>query len=897
MDFVCRKCGSNWEETPESGAMAVQCPECFSVLPVGAASTLGAPAVNDLPTVLDAGQPKVADVPPGMRTRTVADASAATPTRTMPPTEPAGRATDATTIDHHLDDELPLFSTSPAGPSPFDKTVTPAPPSAIKPDAIHLSDVATQDAARQDAARPAAPRRDAGAMPKDLDFTGRAIGGYEVKGMLGAGGMGAVCLARQKSLDRDVALKILPATFAANPEFLARFTREALSAAQLSHHNIVQVHDVGSDSDIHYISMEYVRGDNLGAMIRRDGKLTLDDALGYVLQAARGLKYAHDRGIVHRDIKPDNLMVNEHGIVKIADMGLAKMRGDREEPSAKVGAQERTHILRGAATDITLNAVAMGTPAYMAPEQARDAASVDHRADQYSLGCTIYYLVAGKAPYSGSTAYEIISKHQSEPLPPLETFVRNVPLALNEIIQRMLQKDPAKRYADMGGVVRDLEAFLGLESEKGPYRPREIHMAVLEDAQKQYYGAPSLKKRRLAVAGFLGITGAAFLIALFAGQLALAGGIAGFAVMAPLANFILDGVLHKSFLFRRVRSVFFGMTLRGWAATLAVAALFLLALWVTGLLGWWIAAGVLAAAAAAAYQYLAARPLSGEREAPVQRVQDMLKQLRVRGVSEEAIHDFVCRFGGEDWEELFENLFGYQAMVAAREKWATTDRVKPRRRFATWRDPVARWLDGVEQNRRSAGERRQLAKVEAKRLKAQGVGEVEAQKRAEESATRILGQIRTETLSKYEDPLAPAKKRRAVSTGPVGPLFRLARLMLGVVMLLPFAANMLQALAPQLKLVVDTVNSLPLPRGVVAELFGYMGAASGAALVFSALSARILGPLLVTVGALLMVFRSTVAGLAASPQLGAANLIIAAGALMAAGIAVCFLAKMKTGRF
>jgi hypothetical protein len=133
--------------------------------------------------------------------------------------------------------------------------------------------------------------------------------------------------------------------------------------------------------------------------------------------------------------------------------------------------------------------------------------------------------------------------------------------------------------------------------------------------------------------------------------------------------------------------------------------------------------------------------------------------------------------------------------------------------------------------------------------------------------------------------------------GPLAKLFRLGRLVLGVALLLPFAANMLQALVPQLKSVVDTAMSLPLPRGVIGELFGYMGAASGAALVVSAFSARVVGPLLVTLGALLMVFRSVVAVAAGSSQLGAGNLIAVAGALMAAGIGICLLAKMKTGRF
>ena len=156
--------------------------------------------------------------------------------------------------------------------------------------------------------------------------------------------------------------------------FLARFTREALSAAQLTHHNIVQVYDVGNADHIHYISMEFVRGENLGTMVKDEGRLTLEDAAGYILQAARGLKYAHDRGIIHRDIKPDNLMVNEHGIVKIADMGLAKMGEEIQKTKVASAAMTSSAPTVGAASfdsNLTMHDVAMGTPAYMTPEQAR----------------------------------------------------------------------------------------------------------------------------------------------------------------------------------------------------------------------------------------------------------------------------------------------------------------------------------------------------------------------------------------------------------------------------------------------------------------------------------------------------------------------------------------------
>jgi hypothetical protein len=202
--------------------------------------------------------------------------------------------------------------------------------------------------------------------------------------------------------------------------------------------------------------MEMVEGESLSEAMRRDGRLQVDDAAGYMLQAARGLQYAHERGIVHRDIKPANLMINRQGIVKIADMGLAKRIADADIVSAPtVGSSERgprrgpvapatgtsTGGLRGgAAAELTQASVAMGTPAYMAPEQGEDAGSVDGRADQYSLGCTLYYLCTGHAPFDGTTAQEIISKHKSEPLPPLGQYLQNVPRAIEGLVSKMLAK-------------------------------------------------------------------------------------------------------------------------------------------------------------------------------------------------------------------------------------------------------------------------------------------------------------------------------------------------------------------------------------------------------------------------------------------------------------------------
>ncbi|MDX2176965.1 MAG: serine/threonine-protein kinase [Candidatus Sumerlaeia bacterium] len=631
------------------------------------------------------------------------------------------------------------------------------------------------------------------AAPGKMDLTGETISGYRITKKLGAGGMGAVFLARQLSLDRDVAIKVLPSQMAENPELMARFTREALSAAQLAHHNIIQVFDVGCDGGVHFIAMEFVRGKSLRDLIKNDGKLNFDDAAAYVLQAARGLLFAHQRGIIHRDIKPDNLMLSDLGIVKVADMGLAKMTGQAEGGGPRFSFEDRR--LMEAAGDLTMADVAMGTPAYMPPEQARDASTADHRADQYSLGCTLYYLCAGKTPYEGKTAFELITKHLKEPLRPLETLVNGVPPALSAIISRMLQKNPEDRYASLDEVIRALEDYLGLESDKSAYQPREQHLAALDKEVKAFTAAGAARKRGLVIGGFYGAMALLAVLCVALRQWPLAGGFVGLAVLTPLAYFILDGIRSKTFLFRRVRNVFFGMTPKGWAATVGITLLTLIVLFMIDWLWFWIGFALLAAGAAVAYDRSVVTPLRRDRSGPVLRTQEMLKSLRVRGASEEALQDFVCRFGGEHWEEFFEELFGYPDLLRMRGKWAAMDDVKPRRKFGVWRDPVARWCDAIEEARKVARERAALERTERERLKAAGMTEQQAAKEAEVEATKILAE---EVLAvQTKAPVAPGTKKplTAVRVHNIKPftitftsVFRFARLALGALLVFAWMA-------------------------------------------------------------------------------------------------------------
>ncbi|REJ94011.1 MAG: hypothetical protein DWQ34_09340 [Planctomycetota bacterium] len=282
-----------------------------------------------------------------------------------------------------------------------------------------------------------------------LEGNGRrlVLGNYTVLEQIGAGGMGVVLKAVHRRMERKVALKILPDSATDSEDSIRRFHREVKAAARLSHPNIVTAYDADEAKGVHFYVMEYVNGSDLSSLVKRNGPLPIATAVESIVQAARGLEYAHGEGIIHRDIKPGNLLLSRKGRVKILDMGLARI------DAAEVEEQ----------TELTGTGQIMGTIDYMAPEQALDTKSVDARADIYSLGATLNFLVTGRPMLPGDThgkKMQALLSTSSEQSASLQTHRREIPDELERVFQKMVARDPDERYQTMGGVIADLEPLL-----------------------------------------------------------------------------------------------------------------------------------------------------------------------------------------------------------------------------------------------------------------------------------------------------------------------------------------------------------------------------------------------------------------------------------------------------
>jgi len=308
------------------------------------------------------------------------------------------------------------------------------------------------------------------------DARGQQIPGYVILSRIGAGAMATVFKARQLSLDRIVAIKVLPKKLSENKEYVDLFYKEGRAAARLNHANIVQAFDVGEAGGYHYFVMEYVEGHTVYDELAGGKPLSEQRALNIIIQVGRALEHAHARGLIHRDVKPKNIMIATDGAVKLADMGLARQTADKEAVEAEAGR-------------------AFGTPFYISPEQIRGAKNLDFRTDIYSLGATLYHMVTGCLPFEGETPVEVMQKHLKQALVPPDHLNVSLSAGIGEVVEVMMAKDPNRRYASTSDVLLDMEAIAageaplqarkqidagvlsGLADGTGPEEPAE-HAAV-----------------------------------------------------------------------------------------------------------------------------------------------------------------------------------------------------------------------------------------------------------------------------------------------------------------------------------------------------------------------------------------------------------------------------------
>ncbi len=304
----------------------------------------------------------------------------------------------------------------------------------------------------------------------EQERSGSTIPGYKIIEKLGAGAMATVFKARQLSLDRMVAIKILPRKFSSNPQFIERFYAEGRAAAQLNHPNIVQAFDVGQAGEFHYFVMEYVEGQTVHDLIVANKRFNEQEAVDIAISVTEALDHAHQKGLIHRDIKPKNIMFTPQGVVKVADLGLARAIGDKEAAEAEQGK-------------------AYGTPYYISPEQIRGEMNIGPQADIYSLGATLYHMLTGSVPFNGKNPTEVMQKHLKAPLIPPDHANPKLKAGISEVIERMMAKSRKDRYKNCQELLTDLRAVK--RGESPPIAHKETPASAVLEALKTSEALPA----------------------------------------------------------------------------------------------------------------------------------------------------------------------------------------------------------------------------------------------------------------------------------------------------------------------------------------------------------------------------------------------------------------------
>jgi serine/threonine protein kinase len=591
----------------------------------------------------------------------------------------------------------------------------------------------------------AEPGRRAGFRPAWLPRgVPRILGGYFLLRLLGHGPRGRAFLARPISLDAPAVLKVLAADRARDRVFRARHVREAFAAAQVRHPNLIAIREVDAHRGHHYAAVEWVGGPSLDEVLHASGKIEPGRAAVMILQAARGLRAAHRQGLWHRDVKPANLRIDSNGLVRVDDLGLemtpslaSALEADATGKGASpLDAGAPASVARAAGEPPASLPAVVGTPSFMAPEQAGDPLAADGRADVYALGGTFYDLVTGRPPFPGETAIELIRGHAEDPLIPPGEFVPGLPRKISEVIQTMMGKRPDERYPSMDVVVDVLEGLLGLRTDAAAKALADAGESARQAAET-LASSPARKLRNgvLLMAGAIWVVFSLFLIFVGLGSVALV----VFALGAMTALFVTASaeLAHGSELSRLFRVAMLGSGLRTWIIlgllTIVVAAL----LWsLGGCLPWFLL--ICAGGLAAGFHVSLERPLAAEREKTLGEVREIVRRLRRRGHDDERLREVIAGQGSRWQRFLLEGLFGLDAVRAARSTRGGDSQSHVAIRLPSWRDATIDWLEKRIEARRDRRHLRILEAAEEGRLEAQGINLMTARRKARRIARALM---------------------------------------------------------------------------------------------------------------------------------------------------------------
>jgi len=334
---------------------------------------------------------------------------------------------------------------------------------------------------------------------KDSKAAAKKIPGYKILDKLGAGAMAVVYKGKQLSLNRTVAIKVLPKRFTENPEYVERFYKEGQAAGKLNHPNIVQAFDVGEAGGYHYFVMEYVEGKTIADDLAAGKIFDEGEALDIIIQVAHALQHAHACSLIHRDVKPKNIMISTSGVVKLADMGLARETTDIEAAQSEAGK-------------------AYGTPYYIAPEQIRGKIDIDGRADIYGLGATLYHMLTGRVPFMAEDSADVMRKHLREKLVPPDHINTLLSAGVSEVVEIMMAKNKEDRYKNIDELLLDLEALRNGKPPLQAHKRFDVTMfEQLEEGEEvevkeATYPEETLANYRMAVLVLSAISAAFFVV-------------------------------------------------------------------------------------------------------------------------------------------------------------------------------------------------------------------------------------------------------------------------------------------------------------------------------------------------------------------------------------------------